>query len=62
MRHGTKTAPTGFLSGRILRAQFYDRALSPEEVAASAGTESNFISNKDILAQMSDDEKSQKND
>ena len=44
MRHGTKTAPTGFLSGRILRAQFYDRALSPEEIAASAGTESNFIS------------------
>ena len=62
MRHGTKAAPTGFLSGRILRAQFYDRALSPEEVAASAGTESNFISNQDILAQMSDDEKSQKND
>ena len=62
MRHGNKTSPTGFLSGRILRAQFYDRALSPEEVAASAGTESNFISNKDILAQMSDDEKSQKND
>ena len=61
MRHGTKTAPTGYLSGRILRSQFYDRALDPSEVAASAGTESNFISNQDILAVMTEDEKNKKN-
>ncbi|MAB59588.1 MAG: hypothetical protein CMO46_03475 [Verrucomicrobiales bacterium] len=61
MRHGTKTAPTGYLSGRILRAQFYDRALDPSEVAASAGTESNFISNQEILAVMTEDEKNKKN-
>jgi hypothetical protein len=57
MRHGTKSEPRGLLSGRILRAQFYDRALNPNEIAASAGTESNFISNDEMLAMMSENEK-----
>ena len=57
MRHGTKAEMRGILSGRILRAQFYDRALNPAEIAASAGTESNFISDDEMLAMMSDNEK-----
>ena len=57
MRHGTKPEMRGLLSGRILRAQFYDRALNPAEIAASAGTESNFISNDEMLAMMPENEK-----
>ena len=61
MRHGTKAEMRGILSGRILRAQFYDRALNPAEIAASAGTESNFISDDKMLAMMSDNEKKIRN-
>ncbi len=38
------------LMGRILEARLYDRALTPEEVAAAARKESNFISQRDLLA------------
>ena len=62
MRHGTKAEMRGILSGRILRAQFYDRALNPAEIAASAGTESNFISDDEMLAMMSDNEKKIRDD
>jgi len=62
MRHGTKAEIRGILSGRILRAQFYDRALNPAEIAASAGTESNFISDDEMLAMMSDNEKKIRDD
>ncbi|MCH2060333.1 MAG: DUF1553 domain-containing protein [Verrucomicrobiales bacterium] len=49
MRHGISASKARMLSGRILRAQFYDRALSPEAVAASAGVESNFVSDEQML-------------
>jgi hypothetical protein len=48
LRHGTGSGKGRMLSGRILRAQFYDRALSPAAVAASAGVESNFISDEEM--------------
>jgi hypothetical protein len=35
MRHGTKSAPRGFLKGRILEARLYDRALTAEEARAA---------------------------
>ncbi|MCH8045423.1 MAG: DUF1553 domain-containing protein [Planctomycetes bacterium] len=49
LRHG---APGGnrMLKGRILRANLYDRALGPEAIAASAGVESNFVSEKSLVA------------
>ncbi|MCP4849628.1 MAG: DUF1553 domain-containing protein [Verrucomicrobiaceae bacterium] len=50
MRHGTGPGNARMLKGRILRAQFYDRALAPDAVAASAGVESSFISEKQMLA------------
>ena len=37
------------LQGKILRAQFYDRALTPDAVVASAGVESNFVSETELL-------------
>jgi hypothetical protein len=39
MRHGKKADSKRMLSGKILRAQLYDKALNPAEIAASAGTE-----------------------
>jgi Protein of unknown function (DUF1553)/Protein of unknown function (DUF1549)/Planctomycete cytochrome C/Concanavalin A-like lectin/glucanases superfamily len=53
---GMRHSPVGgnrMLAGRIQRAQFYDRALTPEEVAASAGVvDLNYVSPKDILAKL----------
>jgi hypothetical protein len=42
------------LSGRILRAQLYDKALSSEEIKASASGTSTTISDSQILAALSD--------
>ncbi|HUE69542.1 MAG TPA: DUF1553 domain-containing protein [Pirellulaceae bacterium] len=50
---GIRHYPAGgnkHLAGSIERANLYDRALSPEEVAASAGAISNFISDE-VFAQ-----------
>ena len=40
------------LKGRILEARVYDRALSAEEVAAAAGKQTDFVSEKELLAEM----------
>ena len=56
MRHGTSASKSRMLAGRILRAQFYDRALSSEAVAASAGVESNFVSDEQMLAVLDADQ------
>lgn len=52
LRH---TPPGGnrFLTGTIDRARLYDRALSPAEVAASAGTTSDYIPEAEIVASLS---------
>ena len=52
LRAGTKAGAGLMLRGRILQAQFYDRALAPEEVAASAGAENNFVSEKEWSASL----------
>jgi hypothetical protein len=57
LRHGTSAGGGRMLEGRILRAQLYDRALSPEAVAASAGVESDFVSEVELVAAL-DAEKS----
>lgn len=53
---GMRHAPAGgnrMLAGRIQRAQLYDRALSPDEVAASAGVvQWNHVSETDLLARL----------
>ena len=57
---GLRHAPAGgnkMLGGRIFEARLYDRLLSPEAVAASAGQPSSFVPLKQLLAAMSPDER-----
>ena len=44
------------LSGKIMRAQLYDRALSAEEVAASSGASSDFVPDSRVMAELTADE------
>ncbi len=46
MRH--RGGGNNFLNGRIHRAQLYDRALGPDEIAASAGVESTFVGEAEL--------------
>jgi len=53
---GIRHFPPGgsrMLHGAIDRARLYDRALSPAEIAASAGIESNYVEEREIDAQLS---------
>ncbi len=53
---GMRHSPAGsnrMLRGKILRANLYDRPLTPDAVAASAGVESNYVSEKAIEAWLS---------
>jgi hypothetical protein len=57
---GLRHSPTGgnkMLSGKILRARFYDRALAADEVAASAGAATDFVSEKSIVAALSEEQR-----
>jgi hypothetical protein len=52
---GLRHSPPGgnrFLAGQIEQAQLHDRALTPEEVAASAGVMSDFVSDEQIVAEL----------
>ena len=60
---GLRHAPAGgnkFLAARILKASLYNKALSSAAVAASAGRESGFVSEKKLLAAMSPLERKQR--
>ena len=57
---GLRHLPPGgnrFLKARILRAQLHDVALSPAAVAASAGDGQNYVSEKQLVEQMTGAEK-----
>lgn len=58
---GLRHSPVGgnrMLAGRIERAQLYDRALTLDEVAASAGVaDRNYVSNAQILARLSQEQR-----
>ncbi|MEZ6131555.1 MAG: DUF1553 domain-containing protein [Planctomycetaceae bacterium] len=57
---GLRHKPGGgnrFLKGKIHHAAFYDRALSPEEVAASAANVTNFVSEKEIAESLPEPER-----
>ena len=63
MVFGLRHAPAGnnkMLSARILKASLYGTALSPAAVAASAGRESGFVSEKSLLAALSAPERKQR--
>ena len=52
---GLRHLPAGgnrHLSGRIMQAQLYDFALSPAAVAASAGDNKNYVSEKEFVKRM----------
>ena len=51
MRH--KGGGNNYLKGKIHRAQLYERALAPDEVAASAGVESSFVGEQELAAALS---------
>ncbi len=57
-RHGSPTGNKG-LAGRIFRARLYDRALTPEDIAKTARIESTTITEADILATLSNDQRTQ---
>ncbi|MCB1278618.1 DUF1553 domain-containing protein [Prosthecobacter sp.] len=57
-RHGTPVGNKG-LSGRIFRARLYDRALTAEEIAKTARIESSTITEADILATLTSDQRTQ---
>jgi hypothetical protein len=48
MRH--KGGGNNYLKGKIHRAQLYERALAPDEVAVSAGVESSFVGEQELAA------------
>ena len=60
MRHGTPERRTARLRGAVDRAQLYDRALSDEEIAASASGDPNFVSRRDLLAALTPTERHQR--
>ena len=57
-RHGAPTGNKG-LSGRIFRARLYDRALTPEEITQTARIESTTLTEADIIAALTPDQRAQ---
>jgi len=59
LRHGVGAAGNRMLQGRLLDATLYDRALTPDEVLASATGDHRYISEAMILAAMTPGQKQQ---
>lgn len=60
---GLRHKPAGqgkFLTARIHRAGFHDRALSAEEVAACAGSFRDYVSEKQLTAWLADDQRARR--
>lgn len=55
IRHGSPTAGR-MLSGRILEARLYDRALTSDEIAAAASKKSDYVSQSDLIAALTPEE------
>ena len=58
LRHGTNAAEGRMFAGWIDRAALFDRALTPEEVAASA--QANFISEAQLVEHLSPEQRDQR--
>lgn len=62
---GVRHLPAGagrYLDATLARARLYDRALSAEEVSASSSGLNLFVSEKQLLSVLNDEQKSQRND
>lgn len=60
---GLRHAPVGgnkMLAGSIDRARLYNKALSPDEVAATAGVESKFVSEAQLAAEISPQQRAER--
>jgi len=53
LRHGTSAGGNRMLNGLIASARLYDRALSAEEVAIAAGSANTFVTEAEIAAKLS---------
>jgi len=62
LRHGTDAAGNRMLQGRIFDATLYDRALTPDEVSASATGDHLYISAARILAAMTPTQKQRRDE
>ncbi len=60
IRHGTQVAPKRMLAGRIFHASLYDRALTASEVALAFAQGKSFVSQGEILAELSEDQQSER--
>ena len=56
MRHGTPERPSNYLAAEIERAQLYEHALTPKQVAASGGFRG-YVSRKDLLEAMTENQR-----
>ena len=59
LRHGTNAAGNLPLRGRILEAYLFDRALSEAEVHGLVSGNSNYVSPKEVLDQLTDGQRDQ---
>src|SRR4029078_2238236 len=57
LRHGTSAGGNRMLQGRIYRARLYDRALSPAEVARTSLLESPAVSEDEVIAALTEEER-----
>ena len=60
LRHKPTTGPNRHLVGKILRAQLHLKALSPAAVAASAGVESDYVAEEELVAALAPTERAQR--
>ena len=59
LRHGTGAGNSRMLAGKVLKARLYDRVLEASEILASASGNPNYISEKEMLAAMTDSQRKQ---
>ncbi|WP_397568457.1 DUF1549 domain-containing protein [Schlesneria sp. T3-172] len=52
LRHGTEAGGNRILTGTILTAKLFDKALTPDEVAASADVTNTYVSEDEILSRL----------
>ncbi len=60
LRHGTAAGAGRMLAGVLIDAQLFDRALSPAEVAALAGVESDYVAEAEIQAELTAEQREER--
>ena len=60
LRHGTSPDSRRGLNGRIIEGSLFTRVLPPDAIAALSGGKSNYISEVDLLATLSPEQRDRK--